>query len=464
MVASRATLIIPVENQVRELDPKLLLACVAAERGFPVVLGSRTRIDFRIASLARGIYLAKGMTPRNVKMFSIIRRLGHEIVVWDEEALVHSTPYHYYSRRMSGDTLELVSKLFAWGEENAEMFAKFPAYPGTPIEITGNPRGDMLRPELRPFYEEEAASIRDRFGKFTMINTNFAMVNGFLETQNLLRPGEAPGDPLRTGAQAAGLKRDFVEGYAAHKGAIFEHMKRLVSQLCAAFGDQEFIVRPHPGENREPWEAIAGAHANARVVHEGNIIPWLMATDAVIHNGCTTGLEAFVMGRPVIAYQPVRHQEYDYHLPNLLSHRCEDAGEVCRTLGRIIAGELGSPESAEQQRLIARSLSARSGRLASDRIIDAIERSPASRGELPPVAQLQRMRAWLDATRRSFVKQAIKARIPGHRNNPAFQRHRFQGVTVDDLKARLGRLARSLGRFEGVEVEQSAEHIFRIRA
>jgi len=36
-----ASLIIPVENQVRELDPKLLLACVAAQRGFAAVIGSR---------------------------------------------------------------------------------------------------------------------------------------------------------------------------------------------------------------------------------------------------------------------------------------------------------------------------------------------------------------------------------------------------------------------------------------
>ena len=32
-----STLIVPVENQVRELDAKLLLACIAVERGFPVV-------------------------------------------------------------------------------------------------------------------------------------------------------------------------------------------------------------------------------------------------------------------------------------------------------------------------------------------------------------------------------------------------------------------------------------------
>jgi hypothetical protein len=36
----KVPLIIPVENQVRELDPKLLLACVAAKRGFTCIIGS----------------------------------------------------------------------------------------------------------------------------------------------------------------------------------------------------------------------------------------------------------------------------------------------------------------------------------------------------------------------------------------------------------------------------------------
>ena len=61
MTRRASTLIVPVENQIRELDAKLLLACVAAERGFPVVLGSRAFIHHQIASFPRGVYLAKSM-------------------------------------------------------------------------------------------------------------------------------------------------------------------------------------------------------------------------------------------------------------------------------------------------------------------------------------------------------------------------------------------------------------------
>ena len=48
-MSAKVPLIIPIENQVRELDPKLLLACIAARRGFSSIIGLHREIDFRIA-------------------------------------------------------------------------------------------------------------------------------------------------------------------------------------------------------------------------------------------------------------------------------------------------------------------------------------------------------------------------------------------------------------------------------
>jgi len=117
---AKACLIIPVENQVRELDPKLLLACIAAQRGFAVIIGSHREVDFRITSFPRSLYLNKSMTDRNLKMFRILEKLGHEILTWDEEALVHLPTETYYSRRLSPVAIRYNSHLFAWGEDNAE--------------------------------------------------------------------------------------------------------------------------------------------------------------------------------------------------------------------------------------------------------------------------------------------------------------------------------------------------------
>ena len=125
-MSARLPLIIPVENQVRELDPKLLLACVAARRGFSSLIGSHREIDFRIAAFPRSLYLCKSFTVMNLKMFRIMDRLGHEIVSWDEEALVHLPAAMYFSRRLSPLSLKYVSHLFAWGDDNAALWRRYP--------------------------------------------------------------------------------------------------------------------------------------------------------------------------------------------------------------------------------------------------------------------------------------------------------------------------------------------------
>ena len=147
---------IPVESQVRELDAKILLSCIAAERGFPVIMGSRTFLHFRVASIPRGVYLAKSMRSLSTRMFKIMRQLGHEIVAWDEEALIHPPADTYFTRRLSPEAIKYVSHLFAWGQENADLLRQYPDLPEeTPIHITGNPRGDMLRTEIHPYFDEE---------------------------------------------------------------------------------------------------------------------------------------------------------------------------------------------------------------------------------------------------------------------------------------------------------------------
>ena len=150
MKSSPKLLLIPVENQVRELDPKLLLACVAARHGFASVIGSRRELELCIDSFPAAIYLSKSMTIRSLLFFRIASRLGHKIVAWDEEALVHLPPETYFSRRLNQHAIRYVSNLFAWGEDNVELWRQYPHLPAdTPIHAIGNPRGDMLRTEIR---------------------------------------------------------------------------------------------------------------------------------------------------------------------------------------------------------------------------------------------------------------------------------------------------------------------------
>jgi len=463
----KKSLIIPVENQVREFDPKLLLACIAARRGFSALIGSRWEIDNRISSFPRSVYLSKSMTKRGGKLFQIMRKVGHEIVAWDEEALVHLPAETFFSRRISPTGIKHVSHLFAWGQDNADLWRQYPHLSSrTPIHITGNPRGDMLRPEMRNFYVKEIKAIRKAHGNFILINTNVNHVNAFYSHQNLFMPVKNPGEEPRFGKAAKGMSREFAEGLRAHKQALFDEFKKLIPALAGAFPDWTIIVRPHPTENQEAYHKIAATCKHVQVTNDGNVVPWLLAAKVLVHNGCTTGVEAYVMRVPAITYRPTVNEYYDngfYRLPNLLSYPCFTFKELRLTIEKIIAGKLGAADGDERQSNIDRYLSAQNGPLACERIVDVLETMMADRSELPKPIFYDRMGGWSVANGRRLVKWLLSY-LPNSHNRPEFQRHKFPGISPGALNDKIKQIQQIIGDTDALKVEQLSDVLFRISA
>ena len=458
-------LLIPVENQVREFDAKLLLAFIAAKRGFFAVIGSRREMEFRIASFPRSLYLSKSMTIRSALLFKVAHKVGHHIVAWDEEALVHLPPETYFSDRLSAVAMQYVSNLFAWGEDNAKLWQQYPDLPNAiPIHITGNPRADMLRPEMRPFFVEDVDEIQKKYGNFVLVNTNFNHVNAFSPDMNLFRPIKKPGEIPKFGRGARGMSREFAEGLRDHKQAVFQDFQQLIPALEQSFPEHSVIVRPHPTENQQIYRNIAAQCKRVRVTNEGNVVPWILASKAVIHNCCTTGLEAYVMGVPAISYRATVNDFYDlgfYRLPNLLSHQCFHFEELQSTLNDILADQLGAADGAERQELVKHHMVALDGPLACERIVDTCEQILNDGTELREPALRHRLNRWYMAKGLGLLNR-YKSYLPGEFNKPAFQRHRYPGISIEELRARLLRFQTILGYSSEPKVEEISEQIFQI--
>ena len=460
---SKACLIVPVENQVRELDPKLLLACIAARRGFSVIIGSHREIDLHISSLPQGLYLNKSMTDRNLKMFRIMENLGHEILTWDEEALVHLPADTYYSRRLSPIAIRYNSHLFAWGQDNAELWRRYPHLPPEmPIHVTGNPRSDMLRPDLRPFYEPEAETLRKKYGDFILVNTNFNHVNAFFPAQNLFRPVKNADQTPQFGKAAVGMSREYAEGLQDHKRDIFKAFRQMIPSLDKVFPDHKIVVRPHPTENQQVYKDIANDCKNVKVTNEGNVVPWLMATKVVIHNGCTTGVEAYVMGVPAISYRAKINEEYDlgfYRLPNLISYQCFDINELQETLVKILKGELGAADGDDRRAIVNHYLAAQDGSLACERIVDVLDNKLKTKPELAKPALNRRVRGWSLANWRRFNRYVRKF-FPGKHAPEEFHRHRYPGITLQELNMKIANLQQVIEDRTILKTDQISDQIF----
>jgi surface carbohydrate biosynthesis protein len=459
-----STLIIPVESQVRELDAKILLSCIAAERGFPVIMGSRAYAHFQVASVPRGIYLAKSMRSLSSSMFKILRQLGHEIVAWEEEALVHPPPETYFSLRLSPKTIKNVSHVFAWGQENVDLLRQYPSLPeNMPIHITGNPRGDMLRPEIRPYFASDVEKLRSLYGDFILINTNFSDVNPYIPSVGLFLPTKAPSQSARLGQSGIGMSRQFAEGLQEHKLSVLEDFKQLIPMLEQAFPELTIIIRPHPSESYQIYHQIAAKCPRVVITNQGNVIPWLLAAKAMVHNGCTTGLEAYVLGVPAISYLATLNKYYDYDfqgLPTKLSYQCFNFEELAEILSHILKGEIGAADGQERQDLIDYFLAAKEGSLACERIIDILEASGYSK-EQPPAKPLGTyLQGWLFTKLKAGLTN-LNMRRPGP-NRLAYHNHRFPGISVEEIEQKIARFGELLKRFDKIKVAPYAKHVFRI--
>jgi surface carbohydrate biosynthesis protein len=443
---------LPVENQVRELDAKILLACAAAERGFPVILGSRNFIHFAVASVPRGVYVAKSMRTLSIKMFEIMRELGHEIVAWDEEAQVRFEDEVYYRRRLSPRTMSQVAHLIAWGPDDARAFRNYPGYHGCPIHITGNPRGDMMRDEVRPYHRPAVDAIHERFGELVLVNTNFGAVNHFLEIMN-----EEKQAAKATEEQAPS---QWTVGRAQHKRALFDHFRQMLPALCRAVPGCTVVVRPHPTEDPAPWLAAASQCPNLEVASDGSVIPWLIAARALVSNGCTTALEAAVLGTPAITFQPVVDPQYDRELPNSLGHRVSSVGPLCEAAAAAARGDLGPLPLATRRAILDNHIAALDGPLAADRIVEVLVAAGYLQSAPPATSPLRRLRGVV-RTRLRTAKKMSHWNESGHRSSREFHDHRFPEITGDQMESRVKRFRDILGRFHNVRVEKVDTHLFR---
>ena len=465
MPNSKPLLLIPVENQVRELDPKLLLACIAARKGFSSVIGSRRELEFRIDSYPKSIYLSKSMTRRSLRFFRITRKFGHKIVAWDEEALVHLPPETYFSRRLHPDSIKKVSHLFAWGQDNVELWRQYGHLPDDlPIHNTGNPRNDMLRPEMHSFYEKEVQELRRRYSDFILVNTNFNHVNAFGPDLNLFKPVKEKDEIPQFGRAARGMSREYAQGLWDHKHAVFKSFRKVLPKLDQAFPNLNIIIRPHPTERHEVYKDIAARCSRMYVTNEGNVVPWILATRLVLHNGCTTGVESFVMGVPAISYREAIDENYDngfYRLPNAVSHQCFTFEQLQDMIHQILSGQLGVADGDERNALVNRYLSSQTGPLACEKMVDVLVSMVSNPEKEEKLTLWDRVQRRLAAEALLFYKR-IKPKIPGSHNLPEFQKHRFPGITLEALNKKIESIQSVLKDTTRLTVDQLSDVLFRI--
>ena len=89
---------------------------------------------------------------------------------------------------------------------------------------------------------------------------------------------------------AEGSEADFIRRHLTFKRWQMQGLQDLLRDLASSGSVEKIVIRPHPVENHDVWREW-GRPLNIDVRFEGSANNWMMAADAVVHPGCTTGIE-----------------------------------------------------------------------------------------------------------------------------------------------------------------------------
>ena len=424
-------MLLPIETKVRELYGKCLLAVIATEAGLPVILGDLRVLAHSTHWLPAGVYLDKSASRTKTAHYARLKQLGFAVAAWCEEGLVYRDKHAYQMERVSPNSLAHLDAFFAWGDVHRQDMVEVVPEAADKIHVTGNPRFDVLRPEYRVLFEKAASTLAERYGPYILVNTNFARFNHFRDESvvSVLR---------KRGILVSGQDERFYHRLAGHLGGLFNAFADLVPAIARAFPQTTIVVRPHPSENHEQWRASFQALPNVSVVHEGSVIPWIIGAKAVVHNSCTTGVEAFLLNRRTIAYLPITDPTLDSRLPNGLSevaHGVEAALELLREA--IETGRCERQDSPERQALLARYIGNAERSLASEDIVAVLlalaERS-ASRGSKNYLGRA------LSAGR--AVARLAARRLRHDHKMTAYNNQKFPGISASEVESIVAAIAK----------------------
>jgi surface carbohydrate biosynthesis protein len=311
---------LPVEIGVREFDGKALLAAVLAKRGYCVLFGEQWTIGTNFARLPPGAVLFKSFNALHHPAMRAARA-HHKVFVLEEELLAH-TEAKAIANYCAAGIFDLPDTVLANGAFEKAALGDLSGGKLN-IEVTGNPRIDLLKPSCRSFFKREIDAILGRFGEFVLVNTNFGIINSdCADLEEVTRIHVEAGFVKLDDPASVGAWNDQVEFERLNQAAMIAAVKDLSRRRPAL----NIVVRPHPAEAMARWEGVFDEFPKISIVREGPHAPWTLACKALLHTSCTTGFEAYVAGKAAFSLVVKPNWISQSFISNRLNPMFTDAG------------------------------------------------------------------------------------------------------------------------------------------
>ena len=290
---------LPIEIKKRELTSRIYLSLIAAKKGYSSILGHKSRILKFQHYCTNSSIIIKSLPKKDVEYLKNLKKQNNNIYYIHEEGLM-SFDDRFTHRMINSDALKIVDKVFTWGDEQTKAMKKVFDRKDNYLSEVGNPRIDVLI-QLKKYFQAEALSIKKKFGNFILVTTKYGKINffprddkNFNYIDNQIKKGHIKDKYLED------LGRRSVEHEKKNLYLYLDFLKKY-----SKIKKKLLVLRPHPGENIEFWKKELREHDNIKIIQDHQSTnSWILASEFVIGNNCTTLLEAFLLGKKCVNFIP----------------------------------------------------------------------------------------------------------------------------------------------------------------
>ena len=298
---------IPIEIVNREFNGKLRLAQELKGLGHNVVIGYSMEMIWNINRTDCDILIINNADYQS-NLFKVLKKFknsGGHICLLENEGAVFVDQVDVLNR-LDYRMTNLIDTYFAWSKNiativgNADLGFKN-------VCVSGHPMFDIYHEAS--VGNKVSSNFNPSSEKFILVNTNFALIN-----------------------EAVSGQYDFIGDvhYRNHLRTIMLEMMSLVNKLSDELS-VDIVIRPHPSESHDFYKNRFHDHPNVHVIHDGPVVNWIADCSMLIHNSCTTAIEAFILDKKIVSWQPVKDYRFDLNIANNLGIVCVSYDDVKNT-------------------------------------------------------------------------------------------------------------------------------------
>lgn len=450
----------PIETIARELDHKILMGILISNPDNKVYVGDQQIIRTLSYFVKKGVFYGKHLFGKpmfsDTDYYNRLKKNDINIVHLNEEGAVWPGGEDVWKYLLDQSERPAVlndkDTMLTWGEWQAN-YNKSREDHSVKIKATGHPRFDLYNEKYIDYFKDDIDDILSSYSDYILINTAFSYSNNGEGGVDFIFKPTLSYSPKNNEHRIYRFKRWRQQMFS------IADVVDLVNKLSLDFPDEIFVIRPHPSEDTNYYKSIFNGIDNVKVVYDGSVTPWVLGCKCLIHNGCTTAIEATLAGIPVLNYATNPNPDFDTYLANICGRTVDNYNDAKQFLINLDEEKASLPQASKAQDLFHNFKGGQAQEQVVDELNIAAAHSHGAKSKSPSSIKLKYI-SYLHKV--YLLTKYTYLSFQGKFGKFVDYRKRFSGFEKNDIETKVEKLSKIVGK--QVKVKYISKHLFVIEA